>query len=403
MRQSLEDVGNREDGQPPDLQSWLKTMGLKMSGSAPDPPVNTSQATNPSQSSTHLPGSVLPTGQRNVIVVEADPGENVSQGPTSAMRRRTKSVEFSDDIQLVQKPAAAPGDPPKVLFGKKSINNHGLVPLSKYWDKALKDFDTYVPLSVFDPVWLRQDLLEIPIKKKSQKEKSDEYVGLSVPYEWGMTFGQWVVAFDLFLAYLKKYGHDGIIAPLKSHKEVVFAIKQENKNWPCAFRYDMAVRLAVMTIRCEDGSVPDPSTRDEEIEREAIRETTHLGDFSPEFAELNPYSKGGRKEHLSPITGLARARLHPTGNSSHQDSSPRSHDRPIYKGPGSSSRIPEGGRNERPRGGTYRGRNYDPDFQRNRARSPPRRSFEHPKPWEGNGAVGKAPNNGNGDAIGRGK
>ena len=63
-----------------------------------------------------------------------------------------------------------------------------------------------------------------------------------------MTFGQWVVAFDLFLAYLKKYVHDGIIAPLKSRKEVVFAIKQENKNWPCAFRYDMAVRLAVMTI-----------------------------------------------------------------------------------------------------------------------------------------------------------
>lgn len=403
MRQSLANVGNPGEGQPTNLHDWLKTMGLKLSETVPGPLDNASQATAPTQSPSALPGSDYQARQKEVIVVEADPAESPSQAPPSAMKKRTKSVEFSDDVQLVKKPTATPGDAPKVLFGKSSINNHGLVPLSKYWDKALKDFDTYIPLSVFDPSWLRQDLLEIPIKKKSQKDKSDEYIGLSVLYEWGMTFGQWVVAFDLFLAYLKKYGHHEIVGPLKTHKEVVFAIKRENKNWSCAFRYDMAVRLAVMTIRCEDGSVPDPSMRDVEIEREAIRETTHLGDFSPEFAELNPYSKGGRKEHLSPITGLARARLHAHGHSSHPETSPRSQDRPIYKGPGSSNRTQESSRNERPRGGTYRGRNLDPDFQRQRARSPPRRNFEPPKAWDSNGAGAKPPGNGHVDAGGKGK
>lgn len=368
-------------------------MGLELASTSPAPPGTASLAAAASP-----PRAGPPARAQEVIVVEADSDQSPSQGPPSAMKKRAKSVEFSEDIQLVKKPNSSnPTDPPKILFGKKAINNHGLVPLLKYWDKALKDFDTYIPLSVFDPTWLRQDLLEIPIKKKNQKEKLDEYVGLSVPYEWGMTFGQWVVAFDLFLAYLKKYGHHDIVAPLKAHKEVVFAIKRENKNWPCAFRYDMAVRLAVMTIRCEDGSVPDPSKRDEEIEREAIRETNHLGDFSPEFAELNPYSKGGRKEHLSPITGLSRARLHNPAHHTPSDASPKAQDRPIYKGPGSSNRPQESGRNERTRGGTYRGRNFDPDFQRPRAKSPPRRSFDPSKTWERSGAGGKTYNNNQAD------
>lgn len=379
-------------GQPVDLHAWLKKMGLELASPNPGPPA-------PSQSNVDQP-----TRPRGAVATEADPSDTLSQGPPSAMKPKQKSVEFSDEVQLVKKSSGPTVvDTPKVLFGKNAINNHGLVPLSKYWDKALKDFDTYIPLSVFDPTWLRQDLLEIPIKKKTQKEKSKEYVGLSVPYEWGMTFGQWVVAFDLFLAYLKKYGHHDIVAPLKAHKEVVFAIKRENKNWPCAFRYDMAVRLAVMTIRCKDGSVPDPSKRDEEIEREAIRETTHLGDFSPEFAEMNPYSKGGRKEHLSPITGLTRARPHGTSQHSLPDANPRAQEKPVYKGPGSSSRSLKTSRSERPRGGTYRGRNFDPNFQRPQPRSPPRRSFDQPKTWEVNGTNGKPPNNGQGDIGGRGK
>lgn len=65
-----------------------------------------------------------------MIVVEADPDENPSPAPPSAMKKRTKSVEFSEDVQLVRKPSGAGAvDSPKVLFGNHAINNHGLVPL----------------------------------------------------------------------------------------------------------------------------------------------------------------------------------------------------------------------------------------------------------------------------------
>lgn len=153
-------------------------MGLELASTSPAPPGTASLAAAASP-----PRAGPPARAQEVIVVEADSDQSPSQGPPSAMKKRAKSVEFSEDIQLVKKPNSSnPTDPPKILFGKKAINNHGLVPLLKYWDKALKDFDTYIPLSVFNPTWLRQDLLEIPIKKKNQKEKLDEYVGLSVPY-----------------------------------------------------------------------------------------------------------------------------------------------------------------------------------------------------------------------------
>ena len=150
-------------------------MGLALASPNLEATTSTSNATGPATNHPAQQRRDLPSGPREVILVEADSNDQPTHGPPSALKKRTKSVEFDDDVQLVKKPSGAvPGEAPKVLFGKNAINNHGLVPLSKYWDKALRDFDTYIPLSVFDPTWLRQDLLEIPIKKKTQKEKSEE-------------------------------------------------------------------------------------------------------------------------------------------------------------------------------------------------------------------------------------
>lgn len=78
-----------------------------------------------------------------------------------------------------------------IRFSNKGIESHGLVALSKYFGAKMTSLDAYIPLLVFNPQWLRQDLLQQSIRKRSVKEKlEDSYIGLMVPLEWKMTFGE---------------------------------------------------------------------------------------------------------------------------------------------------------------------------------------------------------------------
>lgn len=236
-----------------------------------------------------------------------------------------------------------------IKFSNQGIEAHGLVALSKYFAAKMTALDSYIPLSVFNTQWLRQDLLQQSLRKRSVKEKlEDSYIGLTVPLEWKMTFGEWVVAFDLFITYLEYYKWSELAAKFKGHKENVFAVKRENSNWPVAFRYDLAVRTAVMTFRLPDGSVANPSIRDARIEREAIRETERLKDFLPAFKEVNPYADGEVKAFVDPITGVdSRARQHPNNQGfnkpTHRSQSfsqqATFNNLPVYDGPGG---IPTG-------------------------------------------------------------
>lgn len=121
-----------------------------------------------------------------------------------------------------------------------------------------------------------------------------------------MTFGEWVTAFDLFVAYLRYYGHGGVADKFVIHKENVFAIRAERMSWPMAFRYDQAVRTSIMTFQNPDGKLANPAIRDETIERDARLETERLGDFHPRFADENPYAEGRCKAHINPLTHYSK-------------------------------------------------------------------------------------------------
>ncbi|EGF99992.1 uncharacterized protein MELLADRAFT_93966 [Melampsora larici-populina 98AG31] len=185
----------------------------------------------------------------------------------------------------------------------KGIENTGLVSLSKHWHDKLSPLVGYVPLSIFNINWLKLDLLRTTSRPRTSKDKDDKYVGMEVPEEWKMSFGEWVTAFDLFVAYLVHYKHVGLAKRFKVHKENVFAIMRERRSWPMAFRYDMAIRTTVLTIRNSDGKLADPGDRNETIERDARLETERLGDFDPRFADCNPYAEGQVKSHINPISG----------------------------------------------------------------------------------------------------
>ncbi|EGF98206.1 uncharacterized protein MELLADRAFT_96094 [Melampsora larici-populina 98AG31] len=70
-----------------------------------------------------------------------------------------------------------------------------------------------------------------------------------------------------------------------------------------AFRYDMAVRTTVLTLRNSDGKLANPGDRNEELERDARLDSEQLGDFDPCFADCNPYADGQIKSHINPISG----------------------------------------------------------------------------------------------------
>lgn len=158
---------------------------------------------------------------------------------------------------------------------------------------------------MFNAQWLREDLLQHSLRSQSTKEKlEDTYIGLQVPDEWQMTFSQWVIVFDLFVACLCYYKHGDLADNFVIHKENVFAIQRENINWPMAFRYDIAIRTIVITFRNKNGKIENLAVRDEKYDQKAFCETEHLKYFSPLFAAKNLYGQGEVKEFISPLSGI---------------------------------------------------------------------------------------------------
>ncbi|EGG10430.1 uncharacterized protein MELLADRAFT_93391 [Melampsora larici-populina 98AG31] len=218
---------------------------------------------------------------------------------------KSKLVEFVDLSTVDDDKSSSKTAEKKMKYEDEGIQSNGLVAMSDYFAKKLTTMKGYIALSVFNAQWLREDLLQNTLRSRSTKEKlEDTYIGLPVPVKWKMTFSEWVIAFDLFVAYLCYYKHGQLADRFMVHKENVFAIQRENFNWPMAFRYDIAIRTTVMTFRNKNGKIANPAVRNEKYEREAFRETERLKDFLPSFAGTNPYAKGEAKEFINPLSGL---------------------------------------------------------------------------------------------------
>lgn len=248
---------------PRGFHSWLAANGL------------TFTAKTGNTSSSNTAANTIANGiSRHLQVVEPVPN---SQTPTSSEKDRhtkpkSRSVEFVDLTK--EDGGEKTVDKSKVECGDEGINSNGLVALSDYFEKKIKALKGYISLTVFNTQWLRQDLLQQSLRSRSTKEKlEDAYIGMPVPPEWKMSFGEWVVAFDLFVAYLRYYKHGDLADRFVIHKEKVFAIKRENVNWPVAFRYDISIRMTVLTFRNKNGKLANPALRDEKVEQEAVRET----------------------------------------------------------------------------------------------------------------------------------
>ncbi|EGG03827.1 uncharacterized protein MELLADRAFT_89910 [Melampsora larici-populina 98AG31] len=280
---------------PRGFHSWLAANGLTVTAK----PVE--------NQSTHGRNQNPLIGQLQAVT-----SKSASSTQATRTKPKNKTVGFcdlsnvdDDDPVLVQKNSStSEKEKDKVECGEEGIDTNGLVALSKYFEDKMVALKGYLPLTIFNPQWLKQDLLQQSGRTRTTKEKLEEsYVGMKVPVEWKMSFGEWVVAFDLFVAYLRYYKHDDVANRFVIHKENVMNIKKENFNWPMAFRYDIAIRTTVLTVRNANGKLANPAVRDEKIERNAFRDTERYNDFLPAYADLNPYSNNGPKAYFNPITG----------------------------------------------------------------------------------------------------
>ncbi|EGG09022.1 uncharacterized protein MELLADRAFT_84244 [Melampsora larici-populina 98AG31] len=284
---------------PKGLHSWLLANGLTVV-----------QSSNKSVPSLHGVTSAITqslsatvSGQQKSVGNSSSSLPSVTNTVTSSAAPAKKKIwDLTKDSDDATKEISNVPTKKKAEVGEAGIQNHGLVALLKYWDDKMKPVDGYVPLSIFNLVWLRQDLVRVKPKNKNDKDDSC-YVGLPVVDEWKMTFGEWVTAFDLFVAYLRYYEHGRLADLFMIHKANVLAIKSERLCWPMAFRYDQAVRTTVMTIRNEDGKLANPAIRDETFERNARMDSERMNDFQPRFGNINPYADFECKSNINPLTG----------------------------------------------------------------------------------------------------
>lgn len=139
---------------------------------------------------------------------------------SSLLPKDTSSiVKVIKPIDLTKENESPASDNKKVEVGEAGIETDGLVALSTNFESRMKKVEGYVSLAIFN----------------------------KIPDEWKMSFGEWVSAFDLFLAYLRYYGHRDLADRFVIHRENVLAIRRERVSWIMAFRYDHAIRSAVIT------------------------------------------------------------------------------------------------------------------------------------------------------------
>ncbi|EGG08867.1 uncharacterized protein MELLADRAFT_84462 [Melampsora larici-populina 98AG31] len=272
---------------PRGFHSWLRSRGLTA--------VNSS-------------GPAVPSAQ-NITTMLAKKTPVVPSAPSNSVGKvKDKSTADKVWIQVDStkdkddKPVTA--DKKTVKVSDAGIEVNDLVALSPYFESKIKPVNGYVSLAVFNSMWLKQDLICYSLRSKTMKKgDEDKYTGLPIPDKWKLSFGEWVTAFNLFVAYLRHYKHNDLANKFLIHCENVLAIKRERVSWIMAFCYNQAIQTTVMTFRNSDGKLANPAVRDESREREAQNETERLGEMIPCYAEINPYSDGQPKAHINPITG----------------------------------------------------------------------------------------------------
>lgn len=196
-----------------------------------------------------------------------------------------------------------------ILMDESVQMEKGLTQLSPTLQVYLRTFKAYIPLSVFEKIFLIQDHQAWSTKKGLSEAKILEggagvkvYSGEPPIDELTMQYEQWLDAISLFIKYVRQEGWHTQAKRFEKHRQLVIGLR-EDIGWMVALRYCRRVRQGVMR-----------STIDKKICNISKLQTAILDEgkmtcenFNERAYQTNPYAPGGPKDHIDPETGLAKA------------------------------------------------------------------------------------------------
>lgn len=198
--------------------------------------------------------------------------------------------------------------------GRRILNNKSeqmekvLTPLSQVLQVWMRTFKAYIPLTVFNKKWLRDDQKEWEVKEPQTEAKIlkggsnvKAYGGKPPPDELLMQFEEWLDSMKLFLRYVEEAGWITQAARFRSHMNIVMDLR-DNIGWMVALRYCIRIRQGVMRVTM-DQKICNISTVQTRILDEVKLVCENMGERT---YQSNPYAPGGPKDHIDPDSGLPR-------------------------------------------------------------------------------------------------
>ncbi|EGG11444.1 uncharacterized protein MELLADRAFT_90967 [Melampsora larici-populina 98AG31] len=274
-------------------------------------------------------------GNRQTLLSRAEPasgwnynGNTQGRSPSTiaevATARQSPAVEPAVGDEAVRAKAMLESGRGRMVLANGDVIENGRLMLkdkTKQLEKSLpslspvlahylRTFKAYIPLPVFDKLWLIRDQqaregTEPPSESKLNKGGSNlrMYGGDPPMDELTMQYEQWLDCFTLFSRYIHDAGWITLAENLKVHKEIVVELR-DTMGWMVALRYCKRVREGVMRTTV-GGEIVNVS----EIQRTILDEVKLVcSNFGERAIRSNPYAPGGTKEHLDPESGLPKVR-----------------------------------------------------------------------------------------------
>ncbi|KAA1065771.1 hypothetical protein PGT21_009598 [Puccinia graminis f. sp. tritici] len=233
--------------------------------------------------------------------------------------KKPKSTRPEHDLQLIpQKSTAMIGiksTNPQIKEGGlsfygKGVNSFRDMGLPMFFDKNMKELKGPLPLTIFNKKWQDAAILfhaDKRSKSEDSSEAKDRYSGLKFQSEWEQSFSDWTINHRAFhLSLLNVYGFPTFAGWLLDHKDNCDRI-QAKDGFMAALRYDIQLRTNAFAHRVVvngDPSVPDISVLRTDIAEDCYAEARNFDELG--FRDTNPYSPGGPRAHLDPLTCLPR-------------------------------------------------------------------------------------------------
>ncbi|EGF99695.1 uncharacterized protein MELLADRAFT_94116 [Melampsora larici-populina 98AG31] len=184
----------------------------------------------------------------------------------------------------------------------------GLTPLSPVLTHWLRTFKSYIPLTVFNRVFLIDNQQEWSRRKAPSEPKIKDgasslrvYGGAPPPEELTMQFEHWIDDIGLFIKYVTLEVWETLAKSFKGHREVVMEL-WESYGWMIALCYCCRLRQGMMH-ETVDNRIKHCSTLQSAIFDEARLMADSL---NKRAYRTNPYAPDGPLAHLNPLTGLPR-------------------------------------------------------------------------------------------------